>query len=270
MRAASAAPGSPPVTTRASTRLPTARRCCKRRDADKDQTYFLHGVPRAHFGQVLFPLGELRQGRGARARPPRRAAGASTSRQHRHLLHRRAAVPRVPRGYLPERPGRSRPPRRAPRHARGLPFYTLGQRAGLHIGGRARFGRGTLVRRPQGCRAQRAHRGAGTRTPEALETRALRTGPMNWLCGTPAGEFAHRREGAPPSARPGGKRTRAAGRHDSRRLRRAAARRGAGPVRGVLRRDSAASAARSSRTLYNDALLWGRAWCMGRAGRRGS
>ncbi len=31
----------------------------KARDADKDQSYFLHGVERRHFERVMFPLGEL-------------------------------------------------------------------------------------------------------------------------------------------------------------------------------------------------------------------
>ena len=55
----------------------------------------------------------------------------------RHLLHRRAAVPRVPRTLPPaRRPDRSSTRRgaRVGRHE-GLAYYTLGQRQGLRIGG---------------------------------------------------------------------------------------------------------------------------------------
>ena len=31
----------------------------KARDAEKDQSYFLHGVDRRHFERVMFPLGDL-------------------------------------------------------------------------------------------------------------------------------------------------------------------------------------------------------------------
>ena len=66
-------------------------------------------------------------------------AGIRQARQHRHLLHRRAPVPGVPEPPSAHRaPARSRQPtgESLGEHA-GLAFYTLGQRSGLEIGGRA-------------------------------------------------------------------------------------------------------------------------------------
>ena len=50
---------------------------------------------------------------------------------------------------------------------RGLALYTLGQRSGLRVGGRAGQRAGALVCRRQGPRAQCAHRGAGSGPPAA-------------------------------------------------------------------------------------------------------
>ena len=47
--------------------------------------------------RLLLPLGDLHKARGARAGARGRPAGARQARQHRHLLHRRATVPRIPR-----------------------------------------------------------------------------------------------------------------------------------------------------------------------------
>ncbi len=79
------------------------------------------------------------QERSARARAARRAAGVRQARQHRDLLHRRAAVSRIPRPLSAPQPRPDTLARGRARSAptRGWPFYTLGQRAGLGIGGRA-------------------------------------------------------------------------------------------------------------------------------------
>ena len=110
----------------------------KARDAGKDQSYFLHAVAAADFADVLFPLGELRK---CDVRELARGAGLSVAekkdstgicfigeRPFAEFLHE----------YLPETPGviRDDAGRERGRH-RGLSFYTLGQRHGLHIGGAA-------------------------------------------------------------------------------------------------------------------------------------
>ncbi len=108
----------------------------KARDADKDQSYFLHAVACEHFARVLFPLGELPK---AEVRALAREAGLPThdkpdsagicfigERPFREFLSR----------YLPDRPGPilTDTGEWIGEH-RGLAFYTLGQRGGLQIGG---------------------------------------------------------------------------------------------------------------------------------------
>jgi tRNA-uridine 2-sulfurtransferase len=110
----------------------------KARDAAKDQSYFLHAVARTELAQVLMPLGELEK---AAVRARARRAGLPVfdkpdstgicfigERPFREFLAR----------FLPETPGPIETPagESLGTHA-GLGFYTLGQRGGLRIGGRA-------------------------------------------------------------------------------------------------------------------------------------
>ncbi len=147
-----------------------ARRCdvedgpalLQAQDRAKDQSYFLHAVARECFGRVLFPLGERhkeavreyarRAGLPVHAKPDSTGICFIGERPFADFLGR----------YLPAKPGpiESLDGRLLGQH-RGLPFYTLGQRSGLTVGGRARFCLGTSgdVWWAQGCGAQRAHRG---------------------------------------------------------------------------------------------------------------
>ena len=88
--------GSPPDITRASA-PGTGTQLLKAADASKDQSYFLHGVAPAALGRtIVFPFGELRKDE---VRRRAHAAGFGVYRQagqHRHLLHRRAALSGVP------------------------------------------------------------------------------------------------------------------------------------------------------------------------------
>ena len=76
------------------------------------------------------------QDRGAPHRARDRPAQRGQEGFHRHLFHRRAAVPRVPESLSADRagpdPDAGRPEGGPPR---GLSFYTLGQRKGLGVGG---------------------------------------------------------------------------------------------------------------------------------------
>jgi len=108
----------------------------KAADAGKDQTYFLHRLSQAQLRPTLFPIGDLDK-RSVRelaraAHIPVHAKKDSTGicfigeRPFREFLAR--YLPRTP-GDMVDDSGRV-----VGRH-QGLAFYTLGQRAGLGIGG---------------------------------------------------------------------------------------------------------------------------------------
>jgi len=115
-----------------------AVRLLKAADRSKDQSYFLHSVAPAALANTLFPLGELNK-REARARA--HAAGLSVSdkpdstgicfigeRPFQEFLGRYL---KTSAGPIEDAEGRV-----LGQH-RGLALYTLGQRSGLRIGGRA-------------------------------------------------------------------------------------------------------------------------------------
>jgi tRNA-specific 2-thiouridylase len=105
-------------------------------DADKDQTYFLHLLDQEQLSRSLFPLGALHK---SEVRDIARNAGFATAekkdstgicfigeRRFRDFLAR----------WLPENPGpiQNLSGEILGEH-RGLPYYTIGQRQGLAIGG---------------------------------------------------------------------------------------------------------------------------------------
>ena len=154
---------------------------CKARDAGKDQSYFLHAVARAELAATLMPLGELHKSevreRARRAGLPVFDKRDSTGicfigeRPFREFLAR----------YLARSPGpiESSDGERLGTHE-GLAFYTLGQRAGLQIGGRC--GR---EQAPWYVASKDAGRNAlivvqGCDHP-LLSSRALTTGAWHWL-----------------------------------------------------------------------------------------
>ena len=107
-------------------------------DTGKDQSYFLHRLNQAQLSRVLFPVGHLEKTEVRRiageARLPNHAKKDSTGicfigeRPFREFLNR----------YLPREPGpiRSADGTLVGQHI-GLAFYTIGQRKGIGIGGRA-------------------------------------------------------------------------------------------------------------------------------------
>jgi tRNA-specific 2-thiouridylase len=159
-------------------------------DAAKDQSYFLHAVQRSCLAQVLFPLGELHK---PQVRERARRAGL--------LVHDKPDSTGI--CFIGERPfaqflGRYIEGEPGPietldgrvlgRH-RGLPFYTLGQRAGLAIGG------------ARGCPAEPWYVAAKEPTRNVLrvvqrheqhrlDAAAVTTGRLNWLSAPRAGTFA--------------------------------------------------------------------------------
>ncbi len=158
-------------------------------DGGKDQSYFLHAVPRAQFRQVLMPLGELHKERvreiAREAGLPVHAKRDSTGicfigeRPFREFLAQ----------YVPSTPGPILTPEGTllGEHV-GLPFYTLGQRGGIHLGGKRGYGEA-----PWYVAGKDAARNAllvvqGQDHP-ALYCRSVRVEGVNWLVPAPTGAF---------------------------------------------------------------------------------
>jgi tRNA-specific 2-thiouridylase len=110
----------------------------KAADLNKDQSYFLHSVPQAALAKTLFPLGDLRK---AQVRHMAHAAGLPVfdkpdstgicfigERPFQEFL---SSHLRTEAGPIETADGRI-----IGEH-RGLALYTLGQRSGLKVGGRA-------------------------------------------------------------------------------------------------------------------------------------
>ena len=161
----------------------------KASDPAKDQSYFLHAVPRGEFARVLFPIGALSKDD---VRAEARAAGLPVCDKPDStgicFIGERPFADFLAR-YLPESPGPIETLRgeRLGMH-RGLPFYTLGQRDGLGIGGtRDRAPEPWYVARKDAAR--NALIVAQKHEQAALESRALTTGAVNWLAAAPAGPF---------------------------------------------------------------------------------
>jgi tRNA-specific 2-thiouridylase len=153
----------------------------KAKDASKDQSYFLNAVAPEHLAATLMPLGELEK---TSVRERARSAGLPVfdkpdstgicfigERPFREFLSR----------FVQTRPGTIESPEGEVLGThQGLAFYTLGQREGLHIGGRR--GRSQA---PWYLAAKDAARNAlivvqGHAHP-LLASSALTTGALHWL-----------------------------------------------------------------------------------------
>ena len=159
-------------------------------DTAKDQSYFLCGVERAQFAQVMFPLGEMTK---AEVRAQARQAGLPVFSKPDStgicFIGERPFTEFLAR-YLPENPGPIETVDGQVLGAhRGLPFYTLGQRGGLEIGGvRGGSGDPWYVARKDSVRNVLIVVAARDRA--AVATAAARTGVVNWLLDPPGEVFA--------------------------------------------------------------------------------
>jgi len=113
----------------------------KGRDANKDQSYFLHAVDETDFADVLFPIGGMTK---AAVRDRARDAGLEIAEKKDStgicFIGERPFTDFLSE-YLPVNPGQIKDPGgRVVGEHRGLAYYTLGQRQGLNIGGLAAYG----------------------------------------------------------------------------------------------------------------------------------
>ncbi|MEP7313270.1 MAG: tRNA 2-thiouridine(34) synthase MnmA [Pseudomonadota bacterium] len=158
-------------------------------DEGKDQSYFLHAVPRAQFARVLMPLGELHK---ARVRELAREGGLPVfdkrdstgicfigERPFREFLAR----------YVEHSPGPIRTPagEEVGTHI-GLPFYTLGQRSGLQLGGVQGHDEAPWYVAAKIAASNTLVVVQGQDHP-LLDSRSLRTDVVNWLATPPAAPF---------------------------------------------------------------------------------
>jgi len=158
-------------------------------DAGKDQSYFLCGVERERFAQVLFPIGELQKSE-VRARAQRAGLPVFNKRDSTGICFiGERPFAEFLAAYLPEQPGpiESADGRQLGTH-RGLHFYTLGQRGGLEIGG-VRGGSGDPWYVSHKDTARNALIVVAARERDSVTSTALRTGAINWLAGAPAAPF---------------------------------------------------------------------------------
>lgn len=163
----------------------------KARDADKDQSYFLHAVPQAALARTLFPLGQMLK-REVRARA--RAAGFANHDKRDStgicFIGERPFAEFL-RRYLPAQPGdiETLDGHVLGRH-QGLMYYTLGQRQGLGIGGRAGTAPAPWYVAGKDLRRNVLQVVQGHDHP-ALYAGTLLAAELHWVAGTaPAVDFA--------------------------------------------------------------------------------
>ena len=156
---------SPPATTRACGSAATGFELLKGLDPAKDQSYFLHRLNQAQLVEDAVSRRRAAQDRGAPHRRGDRPAQREEEGLDRHLLHRRAAVPRFPEPLHRARSrarSRTNDGRVLGEH-QGLSFYTLGQRQGLGIGG-VKASRARAARRRRARAVVRGAQGHGEAT----------------------------------------------------------------------------------------------------------
>ncbi len=155
-------------------------------DTNKDQSYFLHRLTSKQLERVLFPLGEMPkpQVRAMAERIGLSNAGKKDStgicfigeRPFRAFLNQ----------YLPTQPGPMETPdgQVIGEHV-GLSFYTLGQRRGIGMGGRADAGGEPWYVLAKNLERNALVVGQGHDHPMLLSPR-VRADQMHWIAGVPA------------------------------------------------------------------------------------
>ncbi len=159
-------------------------------DRAKDQSYFLHALQDAQLRLATFPVGGLHKAAVRRIARDRGLPVWSKKDSTGICFIGERPFRRFLEGYLPAQAGRIEDPRGTDLGGhRGLMYYTLGQRAGLGLGGRRGaaeapwyVARKDLARNVLVVVQQRDH--------ALLLSSALATGPVSWVAGSaPAPDF---------------------------------------------------------------------------------
>ena len=163
-------------------------RLLRARDANKDQSYFLHALGQQALAATLFPLGSIEKSEvrelARRAALPTHAKKDSTGicfigeRDFRQFLSQ----------YIPARPGEMRTPEGTliGEH-QGVMYYTLGQRNGLGIGGRQGASGEAWFVVGKDVPANVLYVAQGGEN-HWLQSRRLRTEPVHWIAGAAPAE----------------------------------------------------------------------------------
>jgi tRNA-uridine 2-sulfurtransferase len=115
-----------------------AERLLRGRDATKDQSYFLHAMPAEALARTLFPIGDMQKSE-VRAKARELVLPVFDKKDSTGICFiGERPFAEFLEHYLPAQPGDIETPdgKKLGVH-RGLMYYTLGQRQGLHIGGRS-------------------------------------------------------------------------------------------------------------------------------------
>ena len=151
----------------------------KAMDLNKDQSYFLQDVPLERLKGCLFPLGEITK---PEVREQAKSLGFKNHAKKDStgicfIGERRFAD--FLSNYLPERPGQivDEEGKVLGQH-RGTPYYTLGQRKGLGIGGQSS---GNDAAWFVAAKNTASNTLVISQNPEALQSRWLRVKSINWL-----------------------------------------------------------------------------------------
>jgi tRNA-specific 2-thiouridylase len=154
-------------------------------DPDKDQSYFLNAMPAAALARTLFPIGELRKPEVRRLAQQLSLPVFDKKDSTGICFIGERPFAEFLAKYLPAQPGDIETPagERIGRH-NGLMYYTLGQRQGLGIGGRA-----TASEEPWYVAGKDLQRNAlivvqGHDHPLLL-TDSLQASQLSWISGQP-------------------------------------------------------------------------------------
>jgi tRNA-specific 2-thiouridylase len=162
----------------------------KAADLQKDQSYFLHGLTQAQLSQAMFPLGELNKPQVRAIAKAEGFVNADKKDSTGICFIGERSFKTFLKDYLPATPGNivTLEGKVIGRHD-GLMYYTLGQRQGLGIGGRADANElpWYVVRKDMGSNALIVAQGSNH---PSLFTSRLLVSDIHWIGVVPALPFS--------------------------------------------------------------------------------